>query len=58
MASWKKKEVDAAKIRQGKRGNEAGKVVIVHGSVEFCKATPIDLVEGILVRTRDGPSPT
>ena len=25
------------------RGNETGKVVIAHGSVEFCEATPIGL---------------
>ena len=28
-----------------KRGNESGKVVIAHGSVEFCEATPIGLVD-------------
>ena len=27
------------------RGNETGKVVIAHGSVEFCEATPIGLAE-------------
>ena len=27
------------------RGNETGKAVIVHGSVEFCKATPILLAD-------------
>ena len=27
------------------RGNEIGKVVIAHGSVEFCKATPIGLAD-------------
>ena len=26
------------------RGNETGKIVIAHGSVEFCEATPIGLV--------------
>ena len=29
----------------GERGNETGKVVIAHGSVEFCEATPIGLAE-------------
>ena len=48
MAAWRKEEVDAARHRQ-ERGNETGKVVIAHGSVEFC--------EGILARTRDGPRP-
>ena len=28
------------------RVNETGKVVIGHGSVEFCEATPIGLVDG------------
>ena len=27
------------------RGNETGKVVIAHGSVEFCEATPIGLAD-------------
>ena len=27
------------------RGNESGKVSIAHGSVEFCKATPIGLAD-------------
>ena len=27
------------------RGNEIGKVVIAHGSVEFCEATPIGLAD-------------
>ena len=27
------------------RGNEIGKVVIAHGSVEFCEETPIDLAD-------------
>ena len=29
----------------GERGYEIGKVVIAHGSVEFCEATPIGLVD-------------
>ena len=40
--------------RRGKRGwtspgeesdNETGKVVVAHGSVEFCEATPIGLAD-------------
>ena len=27
------------------RSNETGKVVIAHGSVDFCEATPFDLVD-------------
>ena len=27
------------------RGNETGKFVIAHGSVEFCEATPIGLTD-------------
>ena len=27
------------------RSNETGKLVIAHGSVEFCEATPFDLVD-------------
>ena len=27
------------------RGNETGKVVIAHGSVKFCEATPIGLAD-------------
>ena len=31
-------------ISPGKeRGNETGKIVIIHGSVEFCEAIPIGL---------------
>ena len=37
--------VDAAKHRQEKRDNETGKVVIAHGSIEFCEASPIGLVD-------------
>ena len=41
MAAWRKGEVDAP---GEERSNETGKVVIAHGSVEFCEATPIDLL--------------
>ena len=37
---WRKEEVDAARLCQ-ERGNETGKVAIVHGSAELCEATPI-----------------
>ena len=65
MVAWKKEEVDAARHYQEEK-REATRlgltVVIVHGSVEFCEATPIiglpsRRVEGILVRTLDGPRP-
>ena len=47
MAAWRKEEVDAARHRQEKREATAlEKVVIAHGSVEFCEATPFDLVDG------------
>ena len=41
------------------RGNETGKVVIAHGSIEFCEATPIGLVDEAKnsVQERDGPRP-
>ena len=41
MAAWRKEEVDAARHRQEKReATQLGKkVVIAHGSVEFCEAT-------------------
>ena len=29
----------------GERGNKTGKVAIVHGSVEICKAIPIGLAD-------------
>ena len=45
MASWGKEEVDAARHRQEKRSNETGKLVIAHGSVEFCEATPFDPID-------------
>ena len=47
MAAWKKEEVDSARHRQEKkeRGNETGKVVIVHGSVELCEARLVGLVD-------------
>ena len=41
MAAWSKEEVDAARHCQEKReATQLGKkVVIAHGSVEFCEAT-------------------
>ena len=41
------------------RGKKTGKVVIAHGSVEFCEATPIGLVNEPEnpVRARNGPRP-
>ena len=47
MAAWRKEEVDAARHRQEKRdeANEPGKLVIADGSVKFCEATPIGLVD-------------
>ena len=55
--AWRKEEVDAARHRQEKeRSNETGKVVIAHGSVEFCEAALIGLVDETKnpVRARDG----
>ena len=44
LASRRIEEEDATRYRQEKReGNETGKVVFAHGSVEFCEATPIGL---------------
>ena len=40
MVPWRREDVDAARHRQ-----ETGKVVIAHGSVEFCEATPIGLAD-------------
>ena len=45
MAAWREEEEDAARHRQEERGNETGKVPIAHGSVEFCKVTPIGLAD-------------
>ena len=45
MAEWREEDEDAARHRQEKRGNKTGKVAIAHGSVEFCEATPIGLVD-------------
>ena len=44
MAAWRKEEDRRGQTSPGEeRGNEIGKVVIAHGSVEFCEATPIGL---------------
>ena len=47
MAAWWKEEVDAARHRQEKseKSSETGKLVIADGTVEFCEATPIGLVD-------------
>ena len=47
MAAWRKEEVDAARHRQDgeERSNETGKLIIADGSVEFCEATPIGIVD-------------
>ena len=46
MAAWRKEEEDAARRRQEKReATNLRKVVIAHGSVEFCEATPIGLAD-------------
>ena len=43
--------MEKRRVRRGQtspgeeRGNEIRKVVIAHGSVEFCEATPIGLAE-------------
>ena len=44
MAAWRKEEVYAASPGE-ERNNETGKLVIADGSVEFCEATPIGLVD-------------
>ena len=45
-AAWRKEELDAARDRQEKReATRLGKVVITHGSVAFCEATPIGLAD-------------
>ena len=46
MAAWRKEEVDAVRHRQEKgEATRLGKLVIAHGSVEFCEATPFNLVD-------------
>ena len=47
MAAWRKEELDVrGQTSPGEeRDNEAGKVVIARGSVEFCEATPIGLAD-------------
>ena len=45
MAAWRKGKVDAARHRQKRETIETGKVVIAHGSVESCEATPFGLVD-------------
>ena len=43
MAAWSKEEVDAARYREEKR--ETTRLGKLHGSVEFCEATPIGLAD-------------
>ena len=47
--SWlrggKKRKTRPDIARRRERGNETRKVAIAHGSVEFCEATPIGLVD-------------
>ena len=46
MVAWRKEEVDTARHRQEKKeAARLEKLVIAHGSVEFCEATPFDLVD-------------
>ena len=45
MAAWRKEEVDAARHRQEKREATRLNLIIADGSVEFCEATPIGLVD-------------
>ena len=57
MTAWRKEEVDAARhlasstvvsiliLIGERRGSETGKVVIANGRVEFCEATPFDLID-------------
>ena len=40
--SWPRGE-KKRETRPEEKGNETGQVVIAHGSVEFCEATPIGL---------------
>ena len=44
MAAWRKEKVGSTSPGE-ERSNETGKLVIAHGSVEFCGATPIGLVD-------------
>ena len=45
MAAWRTEEVEAARHRQEKREATRLELVIANGSVEFCEATPIGLVD-------------
>ena len=61
MAAWRKEEVDAARHRQEKReATRLGKLIshtrknrVLRNDTHW----PSRRVEGILVRTRDGPRP-
>ena len=57
MVAWRKDEVDAARHRQEKRGNETGKVCYRTLKCRILRSDnhwPSRRVEGTLVRTRDG----
>ena len=46
MAAWREEEEDVARHRQEKReATILGKLLSLHGSVEFCEATPIGLAD-------------
>ena len=46
MAAWRKEEVDAARHRLEKREKQRDwETCYADGSVEFCEATPIGLVD-------------
>ena len=46
IAAWRKEEVVASRHRQEKReATRLGKLLSYTGSVEFCEATPIGLVD-------------
>ena len=46
MAAWRKEEVDAARHRQERReATRLGKLLAADGSVKFCEATHIGLVD-------------
>ena len=45
MAAWRKEEVDAARHRQEKRGNETGKACYCTRKCRTCKATSTGIVD-------------
>ena len=48
MATWRKEEGSGQTSPDEERANEAGEVVIAHGSVEVCEATPIGLADELM----------